>query len=687
MSGKEAVVLILDTSPSMNAPYPSNNNHTNNRVSRLSCAKSAMEGMICELMLQSKTNEVGIILLKTRETHHHMTNDNNDDDSKTPLFPNLTELSEIIRPTIHLLRKLRNVQTTTDRVVDDDDTISKASEEDEDNSGVNGAKMIRGDVWDGIVVASDAMYQRTHGKKYARRRIIVFTDAEHEVQVDTKQVFMVADSLYEMKCTFTVIGLDFQRSAEFSNQENDDTTEDDETQSGDEQQHDSDETRSHNSCSDNDHDNIKEEEEEENEEKRLAFNKSTNEELLISLAKLTNGNIIAASTMQEMIASTTGKRIPKSTRRKFEFHIAPGLVVDARWSLLLSKANLPSLKREAILLQDTASKSTSTSTSTKEDDGVLRNGLGEIMTSAVITSTTHWDADDQNVEVGLADRTNCFRYGADLIPLGVFDREGLNTRSPVGIFILGYTAASQVPRAFCMGPPYAISADSSTHRQACVAISALAQALKAQHSVAICSMVKSKHADPIMGALFPLEQVKKNHNDNDDVPHRLFFLQLPFAGDIQSLSMEPLLEPTASSTTTSTTQEDKVVDDLIDSLMLPEDALQSHLIPNPAIRSFHKMVMSRAIEPIIPTNNSNTTTTASTNIVLPTRFPAATDTATTIAATSAQEYDPMAPPPLVSHTRECIETFQNAFPLVPMSEEEQNRQTSKRKFWGDDSNA
>jgi hypothetical protein len=220
-----------------------------------------------------------------------------------------------------------------------------------------------------------------------------------------------------------------------------------------------------------------------------------------------------------------------------------------------------------------------------------------------------------------------------------------------------------------------------------VAISALAQALKAQHSVAICSMVKTKHADPIMGALFPLEQVKKNHNDNDDVPHRLFFLQLPFAGDVQSLSMEPLLEPTASSTTTSMPQEEKVVDDLIDSLMLPEDALQSHLIPNPAIRSFHKMAMSRAIEPIIPTNNSNNTTAASTNIVLPTRFPASTDTSTTIAATSVQEYDPMAPPPLVPHTRERIETFQRAFPLVPMSEEEQRRQTSKRKFWGDDSNA
>eukprot|EP00957_Ditylum_brightwellii_P088774 6760381-Ditylum_brightwellii.AAC.1 len=105
-----------------------------------------------------------------------------------------------------------------------------------------------------------------------------------------------------------------------------------------------------------------------------------------------------------------------------EFIIAPGLSINARFSLLISKASLPSLKKEYVMVNP---------------DGTNKvDGLGEIMTSALSMSVTHWDADDENVEVRLDQQTKAFKYGSDLVPIGGFDLEGLKMRSNVSLSIL-----------------------------------------------------------------------------------------------------------------------------------------------------------------------------------------------------------------------------------------------------------
>ena len=127
-----------------------------------------------------------------------------------------------------------------------------------------------------------------------------------------------------------------------------------------------------------------------------------------------------------------------------------------------------------------------------------------------------------------------YRYGADLVPIGGFDMQGLLQPSEVQIKILGYMSASQVPDSVRIGPPYAISGSDS--RRACATISALARALQRMDKVGIATLVKSKDADPILVGLFPLELA--GHEKEPDLPLpreplHLVFMELPFQGDSQ----------------------------------------------------------------------------------------------------------------------------------------------------------
>jgi len=516
-------------------------------VSRLSCAKEAIEKMVCDLILRSKSNECGVIVLKTAKTRHHFASEEQVEEGTAP-FPNITELSEVTKPTVDLLKAIREVRA-----------LSKS--EDEDNG-------VRGDICDGIIVAANALYRRTSGKKYIRK-LVLFTDAEHEVMVDTDQIISVVEGLKKMECSLTVIGLDFDHSAYFEK-----PVEDLEDEHIDEQDGNEHEESDYETENGSDSDETGDGEECHGKSVCKSVIKHENEKLLVSLAKLTGGSVIAASTLREMLESTAGKRIPRSTRKNIEFVVAPSVSLRARFSLLLSQAKIPTLKREAVILEP--------------DGTIAKNGAGDDMSSAVTNSTSHWDVDNDGVEVPIHQRTQAFKYGSDLIPIGTFDLEGLKMRSPVSLEIKGYVSANTIPRSLQIGPPYVVSGEG---RKACTVISALAEALHRLEHVAICRLVKSKDADPIIGALYPLTGDYNEDREEQSVPnpHRLFYVQIPFAGDLQALSMSPFEE-------TSDIEEETVCDTLIDSLMLPKDSLRSNRIANPAIRAFNNTVTNRALD-------------------------------------------------------------------------------------------
>lgn len=193
---KEAVVFILDANPTMNAPYPKvdcsvkseeGEETGEKRPTRLDCAKKALVAMISSLMLQTKTNEVAVIVCKTAGTQHHKIAagvDIEEEYGDDLPFPNLTELTDgLVRPGVELLRRISQVET--------------ASAEEAQN--------FRGDLCDAIILAADAHYEyglNKSGKTFRkfRRKIVLITDAEHDIIMDTRQLLTVVDSLRSMGC-------------------------------------------------------------------------------------------------------------------------------------------------------------------------------------------------------------------------------------------------------------------------------------------------------------------------------------------------------------------------------------------------------------------------------------------------------------------------------------------------------
>lgn len=395
---KEAVVFILDSSPSMNTPYPNadadprvkaekclaenqiggNDDvyksatmlESNSTGTRLSCSKKALETMISDLMLKSVQNEVCVIVCKTARTAHHKLAATMDLEEEEEVqgdipFPNLTELTAgVTRPTVDLLRRVWQIETV------------KSQEE---------AASLRGDIFDAIVLAADALYERTNNRKY-QRKIVLFTDAEHEVVMDVQQLLIVVDSLRSMDCRLEVIGLDFEMSAEYDEpvsaesatgikveQQPGDSTEEKEEGSIDDSKDENNEIPSDNERDENDNEEI---------HHVVYSSKEDREELLLSLTEKTGGTVVAASTLQQLLEADKGKRIQTATKRKFELRIAPGLSVEARYLLMMSRASYPTLKKEAYMV---------------DEEGRPRiNALGQQMTDKITEIVSYIDPDNPN---------------------------------------------------------------------------------------------------------------------------------------------------------------------------------------------------------------------------------------------------------------------------------------------------
>mmetsp|Transcript_15554 Transcript_15554/g.21954 ORF Transcript_15554/g.21954 Transcript_15554/m.21954 type:complete len:762 (+) Transcript_15554:110-2395(+) len=696
-TNKEATIFILDSSPSMNAPYPSSssskytkrkyndeasgnessssattpirdtheNDHDNNgniKPTRLSFSKTAIEGMLCDLMIQSKGNEAGVIVLKTRETKHsmevlgvepqeqvdksttgtrkpftqndqeslssadHDDNESNDgshtassnttsnESQKQQRLPysNITELGHdgIGKPTLDLIRQVRQVQSTL-TLEEIQSSLDNDNNSDDDDYGIDA---YGGDIVDGIIVAADAMYRRTASKKIQTRKIIIFTDACHApVKVDATLLLQIIEGLRSMDCRLQVIGLDFNNSAEFhqpateslvnsNNTKKNDTSDNDSTRQDDndfvKQDKDDDSISLNVSQAEND------DESQEDEGNNITTathtilkTKYDVEKLLIRLARLTGGSVIAASTMQQIVDSNLFKRTPKSTRRKLTLYIAPQLSINVRISLLVQKANVPTLESEAVVFDDQSKP--------------IKDGLGEIMTTQIKLITEHWNIDNQEEHVPEEDRTRGYTYGSDCIPMGPFDDVGFVQKCNQCIRIIGYMKASDIPHTYLIGPPSVVSSEDNSIRSY-TALSAWSQALHTLQSVAICAYVKTKDADPTLGALLPFfergdheesipstKQTSTSSTSSSTEALSVLFMQLPYANDVQKLRMSSL-EAIIIGNDGNRGTKANACDDLIDTLMLPDDSLQSEKIASPAIRAFYRTVTNRAIDPTCP---------------------------------------------------------------------------------------
>eukprot|EP00984_Skeletonema_dohrnii_P005618 scaffold1980_cov120-Skeletonema_dohrnii-CCMP3373.AAC.7 len=581
MAGKEAVVFILDTFPSMNSPYPFKDSES----TRLSQAKRAVINAIADQSWRSKTHECGCIVLKTGLTHHHMAmmdgiDDENalgyyfrkvargkkvhvdlDDDVH---FPNLIEF-DLNRITPQTLRAISHVCSTSDE---------------------SNADVMQGDLCDGLIVAADALYQRTNGKKF-KRKIVLFTDAEHKVSVDGSQLQAVLDGLNKMECEVIVVGIGFDDEKDFSSiaKSSNEAGIKQEDEDNDLDQPDKITSNDAPTAEESDS-NIKEEGDVDNEDMEdlkmesdsRARVKRENQMLLMSIAKETGGCVLATNgadiedTLQRKMPSKAGRK--NAQRYETDFHIAPNLTVSVRLAKMTEQCNLPSLKKGAVQFDP-------------ESGDALRDGAGELMTHDTGTLTRHFEAEQLEAgienEVPLDMRVDAYRYGCDLIPVGKMDLAGINAAfagdTNRSIEMIGYLGRNDVvDSGLLMGPAYCVVGGKESNKSRS-AVAALAQAMDEMGKVGFCRLVKTKNGGaPIIGALFPMAS---------DGGRYLQFLQLPFADDVQHFQnrdMDPF---------TGSEEQVQTCEDLIDSLMLPDGDIER--VSNPTFKAYRQMIVDFAM--------------------------------------------------------------------------------------------
>jgi hypothetical protein len=257
------------------------------------------------------------------------------------------------------------------------------------------------------------------------------------------------------------------------------------------------------------------------------------------------------------------------------------------------------------------------------------NALDQEMTMSVKTIISFVDEDEPDRLVSDADRTTAISYGSSLVPMNAFDYEGLKEAADSPhIQILGYMERGKIPPCCIIGPPTAVSGHDS--QQACALISGLAQALERLNKVAICTFLKTKTGSggPVLGGLFPMMEPGYLQ------PIHLLFLQLPFAGEVKQLEMRSFDEFFADAETAS---KSKACDAVIDSLMLPDNVLESGKIPSPFLRSWKETIMQRALDP----------------------------TAEIVAVRTFDKQDPMVTPSdVLERAIPALDSFHESFPLV-----------------------
>ena len=661
MAGKEAVVFILDSNHSMNAQYPrspSSHHHQNSTIStRLSHAKDAILESIIDLAWRKKDNEVGVVVLKTRWTHHHLSpredvsldsdigqlffknsenyfdNNNNadnvtkkeecsnndfsngdniaDDDSveimaSSPPFPNLIELVNwggINQPTPQLLNHIKSIQSTIPlrpsanrKNAEDTKTTATTTNPQENNN--HKQSIIQGDFCDGIILAADALYRRTANKKF-KRRIILVTDAEHEVQVNGEQLECVLGGLRKMECQLGVVGVGFESGGEFGGELLEEDDDDADKSNEDEDENDERDEVISVMDEDTDEDDVAikcEEGEAEYNNEKLTDDiiKHENEKLLLSLAQQTGGWVVPANgenlttlIMNHPSSSTAG--LTKSGKNNVEFRIAPKLTLNVQSMLLTTAKKIPALKRESYLFDPESGKP-------------LCDSLGELMTNPVKSITFHYDADEPELEVPLGNRTEAYQYGCDLIPVGKMDMYGLKSafKSPRCIEMIGYVRCHDVPTSLLMGPAYAIVGGKDSNKSR-AAVAGLALAMEEKGVYGLCRFVKTPDGDPVIGALIPkVDESGRSVGDQNtgdmtgEGARYLVFLRLPFAEDVQDIPPQKIPVDLYA-----VNQEADACDDLIDSLMIPDDEFNCTDISNPVLRSYQRMVAYFAMNPPI----------------------------------------------------------------------------------------
>ena len=361
------------------------------------------------------------------------------------------------------------------------------------------------------------------------------------------------------------------------------------------------------------------------------INKTDKVQFLRGIVEATGGDLVFASSVRQVLAAVRSlKMIQKATKKKLKLEIVSDLVVNVHQSALFVKRSLPTVKKDKVFLVD------------EEGKPMLEEGTREPLTDLFYKETMLTDGEDV---VEPDDVAKAVSYGNDHVTMSDWDYIALKADDcyESRVQILGFLEESLIPRAYLKGPPKVISGTESE-----AYVPALAQALLELEEIGICtvssqSSASGRHPPPILGALYPYRGDAQSR-----LPHRLVFLQLPFAGEVKQLQFSMDYDAVVK-------QHDRVgsharsSDDLVDSMMLPSDVLSSVTTPNPAIRSWDQAVVQRFLDP-------------------------------TMNATALRSHFPMEPPHgTLEQAKPTLDDFWSTFNLPPVNAKRKDEQDGKGK--------
>lgn len=287
---------------------------------------------------------------------------------------------------------------------------------------------------------------------------------------------------------------------------------------------------------------------------------SENGKLLASMASVAGGAFSILDAVSDSFYFFAGR--PGMTTRpmsyKIPFFISPTVQVGCTYWGKVSKATLPSLKKQ----------SPSYDPSDPDSGGVKR-------------ITSYFNPDDPDEEVPFDEKVKGYRYGSQYVPVTAMDETALKLSSEPQIKLIGFLQENKIPRYHFMESTMVLQGDPQSEA-AGKAISALAVALRQCNSVALVRFVKRKDSDPWLAALFPFPA--------GTMQTSLMIHRLPCAEDIRDFPFPSLYDKRYGAP--NTTAQMKSVSDYVDDMTIHPDDVA---VFNPAYPSLIEKVLGAVI--------------------------------------------------------------------------------------------
>lgn len=190
-------------------------------------------------------------------------------------------------------------------------------------------------------------------------------------------------------------------------------------------------------------------------------------------------------------------------------------------------------------------------------------------------------------------RIKGYRYGPEVVPISSDAWEAVKFKPEKSVKLLGFTDAKNILRQYYMKDVNIFIAEPGK-REAVIAVSALARAMKEMNKVAIVRCVwRQGQAGVVIGVLTPNVSLK------DNIPDSLYFNVLPFAEDVREFQFPSFKNLPATFQPTEEQQE--AADNLVMMLDLAppakEENLKPDLTPNPVLERFYHFLELKVKNP------------------------------------------------------------------------------------------